>query len=73
MALRSLGPGPFTKSRGTVVKFDKGDHSLSIKDQSGAIESFKISPSTFADSAAGAVEGFKFEPRKGDQVQVSLR
>ncbi len=37
VALRSLGPGPLTKSRGTVVKFDKGDHPLSIKNQSGAI------------------------------------
>jgi len=70
VALRSLGPGPFTKSRGTVVKFDKREHSLSIKDQSGAIESFKITRSTVADTGTGAVEGLKFEPGNGDQVQV---
>jgi hypothetical protein len=70
VALRDLGPGPFTKSSGTVVKFEKGEHSLSIKDQAGAIESFKVTRSTVADTGSGAVEGLKFEPGKGDQVQV---
>jgi hypothetical protein len=70
VALRSLGPGPFTKSPGTVVKFEKGKHSLSIKDRSGAIESFEITRSTVVETGSGAVEGPKFEPGKGDQVQV---
>jgi hypothetical protein len=70
VALRDLGPGPFTKSSGTVVKFEKGEHSLSIKDQAGAVESFKVTRSTVADTGSGAVEGLKFEPGKGDQVQV---
>jgi hypothetical protein len=70
VALRDLGPGPFTKSSGTVVKFERREHSVSIKDQSGTVESFKITRSTVADTGSGAVEGFKFEPGKGDQVQV---
>ena len=70
VALRDLGPGPFTKSSGTVVKFEKGDHSLSIKDQAGLVESFKVTRSTVADTGSGAVDGLKFEPGKGDQVQV---
>jgi hypothetical protein len=70
VALRDLGPGPFTKTSGTVVEVEKGEHSFSIKDQAGAVESFKVTRSTVADTGSGAVEGLKFEPGKGDQVQV---
>jgi hypothetical protein len=70
VALRDLGPGPFTKSSGTVVKFDRGGHSLTIKDQTGTIESFRVTRNTVADTGEGAVEGFKFDPGKGDQVQI---
>jgi hypothetical protein len=70
VALRDLGPGPFRKFSGAVVKFEGKDHSISIKDQSGALASFKITQSTVADTGMGAVDGFKFEPEKGDQVRV---
>jgi hypothetical protein len=70
VALRDLGPGPFTKCSGTVVKFEKGEHSVSIKNQAGAVESFKVTRSTVADTGSGAVDGLNFEPGKGDQVQV---
>jgi hypothetical protein len=70
VAIKSLGEGPFTKDSGTVVKFDKKEHSLTIKDSSGAIESFKITSSTVADTDAGAAEGLKFDPHKGESVRV---
>jgi hypothetical protein len=70
VAIKSLGEGPFTKDSGTVVKFDKREHSLTIKDSSGAIESFKITSSTVADTDAGAAEGLKFDPHKGESVRV---
>jgi hypothetical protein len=70
VALKSLGEGPFSKNSGTVVKFDKKDHSLSIKDSSGAIELFKITTGTVADTDAGAAEGLKFDPHKGEPVRV---
>jgi Cu/Ag efflux protein CusF len=70
VALKSLGEGPFTKESGTVMKFDKKEHSLTIKDSSGTIESFKITPNTVADTDAGAAEGLKFDPHKGEPVRV---
>jgi outer membrane lipoprotein-sorting protein len=70
VAIKSLGEGPFMKDSGTVVKFDKKEHSLTIKDSSGAIESFKITSSTVADTDAGAAEGLKFDPHKGESVRV---
>jgi hypothetical protein len=70
VALRDLGPGPFAKISGTVVKCERSKHSLLIKNQAGAVESFMVTRSTVADTGSGAVEGLKFEPGKGDQVQV---
>lgn len=71
VALRSLGPGPFTKSSGTVVDFDDGKHSFSIKNSSGAVESFQITSTTVVETGMGAKEGFYFQPGKGDQVRVN--
>jgi Cu/Ag efflux protein CusF len=71
VALRSLGPGPFTKSTGTVVKFESKEHSISIKGESGVVESFKITSNTVAETDDGAIEGLKLRPNKGDLVQVT--
>jgi hypothetical protein len=71
VALQNLGPGPLTKSIGTVVKFSREKHLLTIQDQSGAIQSFKINGRTVAETGSGAVEGLKFEPDKGDRLRVT--
>jgi hypothetical protein len=71
VALRSLGQGPFTKTSGTVIKFNKGDHSISVKDASGAVEVFKLTKDSVAETGSGVTEGLKFEPEKGDQVRVT--
>jgi hypothetical protein len=70
VALHDLGNGPFTKSNGTVVKFEGKDHSISIKNDSGAVETFKIESNTVADTRTGAVSGPKFQPAKGTKVQL---
>lgn len=71
VALRNLGKGPFTRSIGSVVKFDKGNHSISIKNQSGAIESFNIKPETVIETGTGAMEGSKYQPQGDDHVKVT--
>lgn len=70
VAMRNLGNGPFAADTGTVVKFENRDHSISIKEDSGVVESFKISENTVAETGIGAVEGFKFQPQKGDSVRI---
>lgn len=70
VALRNLGPGPFTKSIGTVVRFEGREHSFSIKEGSGKVESFKITSDTVAETDTGAIEGLKLRPQDGDLVRV---
>ncbi len=70
VALRDLGPGPFTRINGTVDKFSKHEHLLVLKDSTGATESFRIDPKTVVEGAFGAIEGDRYDPRKGDQLYV---
>ncbi len=69
-ALQDLGTKPLDRCSGTVVKFDRHAHLLTIKNSSGVNKSFLIVAKTRAETSAGAVEGYKFNPEKGDQVRV---
>jgi hypothetical protein len=71
VALRSLGPGPFTQSAGKVVSFNKKDHTLTIAGQSGAVELFDVASDTVVDTEMGAVGGLEFRPGKSDPVRVT--
>ena len=70
VAVRSLGPGPFTKNVGTLTKFDSRGHSLSIKEASGKVETFRIDADTVAETGTGVEGGFKFQPQKDEHVEV---
>ena len=66
-----LGKGPFDKSVGTVTKFDRHAHTLTVKDDSGIEATFRIGANTVGDMTAGAVQGFKYEVAKGEKVRVT--
>jgi hypothetical protein len=71
VAVRDLGDGSFAQSSGSVVRINRHDHILTIKNSSGVEESFHIDPKTVADTPTGVVEGFKLDYSKGDQVRVT--
>ena len=70
VALRDLGPGPFTRSNGTVDKFNRHEHLLVLKDSTGATQSFHIDPKTVVEGAVGAIEGDRYDPQKGERLYV---
>jgi hypothetical protein len=70
VALRDLGAGPLANSTGTVVKLDRHEHLLTIKNSKGGEESFHIDPRTVADTEYGAATNYKFDFSKGVQVRV---
>jgi hypothetical protein len=71
VALHDLGDGSVENHVGTVVKMDRHDHLLTIKNSAGTEESFHIDPKTVADTATGVSEGFKFDLSKGVTVRVA--
>ena len=70
VAVQDLGPGPFTIVQGTVSKFNKHAHQISVKDASGKESTFSIDPKAMADSMTGALPGDRLSPSKGDNVRV---
>jgi hypothetical protein len=70
-AVLDLGKGPFDKSTGTVTKFDRHGHMLTIKDDSGIETTFRIAATTVGDMTDGAVQGFKYDVGKGERVRVT--
>jgi hypothetical protein len=70
VAVEDLGPGPFTKAVGTVAKFDRHGHALTIKTDAGVEESFRLDAKTVAEGMEGVQPGEKFQVHKGDRVSV---
>src|SRR5580704_9348041 len=54
VAFKNLGAGPFTSAAGTIKKFERA-RAITIQDESGAVQTFKIGSDTVAESYAGAV------------------
>jgi hypothetical protein len=69
VAFKNLGSGPFSSTVGTVKKYERA-RALTIQDQSGATQTFKIGPDTVAESYAGAVDGSRFQIGGGDKVRI---
>jgi hypothetical protein len=70
VALKSLGTGPFGSAEGTVTKYDAHARTISVQDQSGKVQTFKMDAQTVAESNMGAVPGDKFRADKGDHVRI---
>jgi hypothetical protein len=71
VALQGLAPGQLKRTIGTVAKFDKHQHLLTVESTPGGVQLFHIEPTTVVETSVGAVEGRKFDPQKGDQVRVT--
>jgi Cu/Ag efflux protein CusF len=70
VALQSLGVGPFTLTTGTVVDFNSESRTIAIKDASGQVKSFLISSDLVAETSVGATARAKYQPDKGNRVQI---
>ena len=69
VAIKNLGPGPFSSAVGTIKKLDRG-HSLSIEDEAGKLETFKIGADSVAEGDLGVVDGLRFQLQSGRKVRV---
>jgi hypothetical protein len=69
VAFKNLGTGPFSSTAGIVKKYERA-HAVTVQDQSGAVQTFRIAPDTVAEGYAGAVDGTKFQASGGDKVRI---
>jgi len=71
VALQDLGTGPFEERNGTVVRFDRHERVLTLRNASGVEETFHLTPKTVAETAYGAAEGLDLDSKDGDQMTVT--
>ena len=70
VAVKSLGSGPFSSISGVVTKFDGHAHSITVQDDSGTQQSFRIDADTVAETTLGVIVGLKLDGHKGDRVRI---
>lgn len=70
VAVHDVGPNVST-STGTVERYDKHAHVLTLKTDAGKEVSFHVDGKTIADAPEGATDGLRFEPPKGAHVTVA--
>lgn len=70
VAVHDLGADPLLKSTGTVVKLDKHEHLLTIKNATGGEETFHLDAKTVADTETGVLANYKYDLGKGSRVRV---
>jgi hypothetical protein len=70
VAVKSLGTGPFSSVSGVVTKFDGHTHAITVQDDSGATQTFRIDSDTVAETTLGAIVGLKLDAHKGDHVRL---
>lgn len=70
VAVHDVGTNVST-SIGTVERYDKHAHLLTLKTDAGKEMTFHVDAKTIADAPEGATDGLRFEPPKGDHVKVA--
>ncbi|HTV09763.1 MAG TPA: hypothetical protein VMD97_12035 [Candidatus Aquilonibacter sp.] len=71
VAVKDLGAGPFKKVQGTVVSYDKHDHTMTVKDDGGKSESFVLNDHLVVDRGISVDSGRGYSPHRGDDVTVT--
>jgi len=69
-AVEDLGTGPFVKVTGTVVSFNKHDHTLTLQTNAGPPQTFVVGDKTVVDTAGGVASGHGFKAEKGDHLRL---
>jgi hypothetical protein len=64
VALQGLPKGTLKRTIGTVIKFDKHQHLMTVESTPGGIQSFHVDPTTVVETSVGAVDGRRFDPQK---------
>lgn len=70
VGVEDLGAGPFQRITGTVVKMDKHQHLIVVKDDKGAKQTFQLGAKAVADGSDGVMEADKLDVDKGSQVLI---
>jgi hypothetical protein len=69
-AVDDLGTDTVNVSKGTVVKADKVGHTVTVKTENGAEETYHVADNAAVDTGHGVVHGSEYAAKKGEKVAV---
>ncbi len=69
-AVDDLGKDTVKVSKGTVTRADKAGHTLTVKTENGAEETYHVADDAAVDTGHGVVHGSEYAAKKGEKVAV---
>ena len=73
VAIKDLGEIPLQVSAGMVIDGNRKHHTLEIKTEAGANESYQIAKDASIETPQGVVDGINFDPTRNSRVIVKYR
>lgn len=70
VGVKDLGKGTVKVTDGTVVRVDKGAHTLTVKTADGSKETYELAKDATVDTSHGVVDSAKWTAKEGDKVTV---
>ncbi len=70
MAVDDLGQDTVNASKGTVTKVDRAGHTITVKTENGAEETYRVADNAAVDTEHGVVQGSRYAAQKGERVTV---
>jgi arginine repressor len=69
-AVDDFGKDAFKVSKGTVTKADKAGHTVTVKTEDGAEETYRVAKDASIETGRGVVKGSEHAAEKGEKVTV---
>ena len=69
-AVDDFGKGALKASKGTVQSADKAGHTVTLKTEDGAEETYRVAKDASVDTQHGIVKGSEYAAKKGEKVTV---
>lgn len=70
VAFRDLGKDTVKVSKGTITHVDKDAHTVTVKTEGGAEETYQLGKDASIDTEHGVVDGTKYVAKEGEKVTV---
>jgi len=70
VGVEDLGKDTVKVSKGTVTGVDKVGHTVTVKTEDGAEETYRVGKDAAVDSEHGVVKGTEYTAKKGEKVTV---
>ena len=70
VAVKDFGKDTVKVAKGTVTRVDRDGHTVAVKTEDGAEDTYHVAKDASVDTEQGVVEGARYAAKEGDKVTV---